>query len=89
MVHHPAMEIQVGGELAGNHELAERAAHPVDRLVAVAAPHRELRDHRIVEDRTSAPAYTPASLRTPGPVGNRSVSIRPGAGTKPAAGSSA
>src|SRR5580704_8531231 len=51
MVHQPAMEIQVGGELAGDHELAERAAHPRDRLGAVTAPYREFRDHRIVKYR--------------------------------------
>ena len=45
------MEIQVGGKFTGNHELAERAAHPGNRFRAVAAPHHELRDHRIIKDR--------------------------------------
>ena len=51
MVHQPAMEIKVGGKFTGNHELAQRAAHPGDRFRAVAAPHHELRDHRVVKDR--------------------------------------
>ena len=37
----------------------------------------------------TSPSATPVSTRTPGPVGRRSRAIRPGAGTKPRAGSSA
>src|ERR1700692_2526220 len=51
MAHQPAMKVQIGGELAGDHELAERPAHPRDRLGAVTAPYREFRDHRIVKYR--------------------------------------
>ena len=37
----------------------------------------------------TSPSATPVSTRTPGPVGSRSSAIRPGAGAKPSAGSSA
>ena len=37
----------------------------------------------------TSPSATPVSTRTPGPVGRRSRAIRPGAGRKPSAGSSA
>src|SRR5712692_10983632 len=50
MVHQPAMEVEIGGQLAADGEFVERAAHPRDRLMAVAAPRRELGDHRVVID---------------------------------------
>ena len=37
----------------------------------------------------TSPSATPVSTRTPGPVGSRSSAMRPGAGAKPSAGSSA
>src|SRR5208282_1140500 len=45
------MEVEVGAQLARNYEFAERAPHPVDGLLAIRAPHRQLGDHRIVKDR--------------------------------------
>src|SRR5260370_27265519 len=50
MVHQPAMEVEIGGQLAADGEFVERAAHPRDRLMTVAAPRRELGDHRVVID---------------------------------------
>ena len=89
MVHDLLVERDRGLD-ALHDELGERAAQPLDRFAAVAAPHDELGDHRVVEDRHAcAPWKTPLSTRMPGPAAGRYTTISPGDGTKLSSGSSA
>ena len=73
-----------------DHRVGERAAQPRQRLVAVAAPGDDLGDHRVELGAGWRRLRRRRCRRArPGPSGSRSSAIRPGAGAKPSAGSSA
>ena len=67
--------------------LVERARMRRDRLVAIAAPRDQLRDHRVVEDRHRRSRRRRRCRRgCPGPAGARRCVMRPGDGMKPRVG---
>ena len=51
-------------------ELRQRAQHARGRLLAIAVPDDELREHRVVGVRHALPARIPEPTRTPGPDGS-------------------
>ena len=78
-----------GAALDHDRGLGERAPQAGEGLVAVPPPGDQLGDHRVELGGIKSPSATPASILIPGPPGKRSSAIRPGAGMKPSAGSSA